>query len=164
MLSQDNIDSLLQDAQSAVDSLAGDVQTIAGGPEPEPVQDTDVSDSDISASTESAPAAVPQAAPVAVAPSPTPVLTPSECVERILKLRVPVVVRLAQRPMKMSILMKMTPGTILEFDRRVDRELDLLANNHQIGVGFAVKADEHFGLRITFVGDVKERIESLRGK
>lgn len=161
MLSQDNIDSLLQDAQSAVDSLAGDVQTIAEGPEPG-------QDSDASPSVGSPPPAVPQAQtqppPVAVTPSLPTGLSASDRVQRILKLRVPVVVRLAQRPMKMSLLMKMAPGTILEFDRRVDRELALLANNHQIGVGFAVKADEHFGLRITFVGDVKQRIESLRGK
>ena len=163
MLSQDNIDSLLQDAQSAVDSLAGDVQTIAEGPE-------SGQDSDASPSVGSPPPAVPQTQaqtqppPVAVTSSSTTCLSASECVGRILKLRVPVVVRLAQRPMKMSILMKMVPGTILEFDRRVDRELALLVSNHQIGVGFAVKADEHFGLRITFVGDVKQRIESLRGK
>ena len=57
--------------------------------------------------------------------------------------------------------MNLGPGTILEFDRTVDQELDLMISNRQIGCGVAVKVNEHFGLRITYIGDVKERINSL---
>jgi flagellar motor switch protein FliN/FliY len=79
----------------------------------------------------------------------------------VLKLRVPVVVRLAQRPMVLKDIMRMAPGTILEFDRSVDSELDLLVNNQTIGTGAAVKVNEHFGLRIQHIGNVRQRINSL---
>jgi len=80
---------------------------------------------------------------------------------RILRIRVPVVVRLAQRSMVLNEVMKLTPGTILEFDRTVDSELDLLVNNHPIGSGVAVKVNERFGLRINRIGNLAQRIASF---
>ena len=94
------------------------------------------------------------------APAPTP---PGGKVDRILGIQVPVVVRLAERAIPVSEVLKMSPGTILEFDRTVDMDLDLLVNNHQIGSGVAVKVNERFGLRIQKLGDLGERIRSLGG-
>lgn len=65
--------------------------------------------------------------------------------------------------MPLCEILKIVPGTILEFDRRVDEQLDLLANKHQIGSGVAVKVNEQFGLRVTYIGDIKQRIRSLAG-
>jgi hypothetical protein len=39
--------------------------------------------------------------------------------------------------------------------------LELRVNNKAIGTGQAVKVGENFGLRITFMGDLKERITAL---
>ena len=50
----------------------------------------------------------------------------------------------------------------MEFDRGVNEELDLMVNNRKIGTGQAVKIGEHFGLRVAFIGDAKQRIASLR--
>ena len=63
--------------------------------------------------------------------------------------------------MLVGSIMKMGPGTILEFDRTVDEELDLMINNCKIGAGVAVKVNEHFGIRITKIDTVQERIDSL---
>ncbi|MFQ5500985.1 MAG: FliM/FliN family flagellar motor switch protein [Phycisphaerae bacterium] len=138
MFSQDEIDAVLKDAQEAVDTLAGDVDAMGDSTA---VQATP------------APAGPPPAQPAAAPRSPT--------LDRILKLKVPVRVRLANRSMLVSEIMNLGPGTILEFDRTVDQELDLMISNRQIGCGVAVKVNEHFGLRITYIGDVKERINSL---
>jgi flagellar motor switch/type III secretory pathway protein FliN len=144
MFSQDEIDAVLNSAQDAVSELAGNVSTLVdqGG-------------------QGRAPAAAPSS--VAAAPSPPPpTARPStDRLKGILKLRVPVVVRLAERPMLLSEIMKIVPGKIIEFPRTVDEELDLLVNNHQIGSGVAVKVNERFGLRVTYVGDVKDRLKSL---
>jgi flagellar motor switch/type III secretory pathway protein FliN len=135
MFSQDEIDAVLSQAQEAVDSLAQ------------------------SAGVTAAPAA---AAPPVVAPlqlsSPA-----SDRTNNILKIRVPVVVRLADRPMVLNEIMKLGPGTILEFYRSVDSELDLMVNNRRIGCGVAVKVNEHFGLRLNRLGDLRQRIASLGG-
>lgn len=144
MFSQEDIDAVLRDAQQAVDELAQDVGHLQGGG--------------------SGPAHSPSATAVAAAPplaSHAPARPIGSHVRRILKLKVPVIVRLARRNMLVSSIMKMGPGTILEFDRTVDEELDLMINNCKIGAGVAVKVNEHFGIRITNIDTVEERIDSL---
>lgn len=84
-------------------------------------------------------------------------------VDRILKLKVPVIVRLAQKKMPVSEIMRLSLGSVLEFDQSVDEPLKLLVNNSVVGEGEAVKVGEKFGLRVTQIGDVHERIDALRG-
>jgi flagellar motor switch/type III secretory pathway protein FliN len=136
---QDDIDAVLTEAQSAVSALASDVN-------------------DLSNRTPSARGS----STVAPAPIRRPLSASPDHMQRILKLKVPVVVRLANRTMSVAEIMKITPGTILEFSRGIEQDLDLLINNHQIGNGVAVKVNEHFGVRLTYVGDVRNRINSLK--
>ena len=140
MFSQDEIDAVLKDAQQAVDALASD---IGGAGDP----------SGSATATASATMAAPE-------PTAAPVCD-SGRVQRLLKICVPIRVRLAERSMPVNQIMQLGPGTILEFERTVDRELDLMINNCHVGNGVAVKVNEHFGLRVTRIGDLRERIESL---
>jgi|CXWL01.1.fsa_nt_gi flagellar motor switch protein FliN/FliY len=133
MLPQPEIDTVLSDAQSAVDQLAAEVG-----------QFSDAADS--------APAR--SAGPARLGSLP-------QSMQRIFKIRVPVVVRLAQRNILLSDVLRLAPGSILEFNRSVDLDLDLMVNNRQIGSGVGVKVGERFGLRVNYVGDVRQRIESL---
>lgn len=80
---------------------------------------------------------------------------------RILKIEVPVVVRVGERQMRMHEVLGLVPGSIIELNKRAEDELDLLINNKQIGSGNAVKVGENFGLRVTYIGDVRARIEAL---
>ena len=80
---------------------------------------------------------------------------------RILRLEVPVIVKLAERKLSMSEVLRLGVGAIIEFAKSSDEPLDLLINNKPIGVGEAVKVGENFGLRITQVGDVKTVIKSM---
>jgi len=132
-----DIDAVLNSAQAAVDSLARQTGELTGEPTPSP-------DSPRTGG------------------STHPPLEVTRNIERILKLRVPVVVRLAERTLRTAEIMKLAPGSIVEFDRRVDDELDLMVNNRQIGTGQAVKVGEHYGLRVGFIGDARQRIASLR--
>lgn len=80
---------------------------------------------------------------------------------RILRLQVPVIVRLAERTMPLSEIVNLSSGAILEFDKPAEAELDLMINNKCIGRGSAVKVGENFGLRITTIGSVHDRIVAL---
>lgn len=82
---------------------------------------------------------------------------------QILRIRVPVTVKLAERKLLLREVMRLGTGAIIEFAQRVDEPLELTINNKTIGVGETVKVGKHFGLRITRVGDVKQIIASLGG-
>jgi len=81
--------------------------------------------------------------------------------DQILKLEVPIVVRLGERRMKLSEVVALLPGAIIELAKQAEDELDLLVNNKQIATGTAVKVGENFGLRITYIGDAGDRIRAL---
>jgi flagellar motor switch protein FliN/FliY len=86
--------------------------------------------------------------------------TPSE-LQRILQLQVPVIVKLAERKITMSEVLRLGVGAIVEFAKKNDEPLELLINNKPIAVGEAVKVGENFGLRLTQIGDVKTVIRSM---
>jgi len=87
--------------------------------------------------------------------------TPQEELDRILKMQVPVIVKLAERRLQLSEVMRLGAGAIIEFSKRSDEPLELLVNNKAIAAGETVKVGENFGLRITQVGDLKSTIQSL---
>jgi flagellar motor switch protein FliN len=80
---------------------------------------------------------------------------------RILHLEVPVIVRLAERTLPLSQIISLTCGAIIEFVKSSDSPLDLMINNKCIGQGIAVKTEENFGLRVTRMGSVRERVQAL---
>lgn len=80
---------------------------------------------------------------------------------RILRLQVPVIVKLAERRLTMAEVLRLGTGAIIEFAKANDEPLELLINNKAIGLGEAVKVGENFGLRITQIGDVRAVIRSL---
>jgi flagellar motor switch protein FliN len=93
-----------------------------------------------------------------------PGLPEPEDPRRILRLQVPVIVRLAERTMPLAEIVNLSSGAILEFDKPAEAELDLMINNKCIGQGQAVKCGENFGLRITAIGSVRDRIVALGPK
>ncbi len=82
---------------------------------------------------------------------------------RILQLDVPIIVRLADRMMRLSEVVKFTTGSIIEFEKPSDDDLELLVNNKRIGQGQAVKVGENFGLRITDINSLQDKIAALGG-
>lgn len=78
-----------------------------------------------------------------------------------MKLEVPLIVLVDQREMTVGEVLHLAPGAIIELPKESDDELDIYVNNKPIGHGSAVKVGENFGVRISFCGDVRERIEAL---
>lgn len=107
-------------------------------------------------------------ATAAPAPPPPPVqravrLPDDPELRRILRIRVPVIVQLAQRAMPIETVRALAVGAIIEFEKSVEQELDLMINNRLVGHGACVKVGENFGLRITKIIDKSQRIRSLGG-
>lgn len=73
-------------------------------------------------------------------------------VRSILRLEVPVIVQLGERQLTLREILALVPGSIIEIPKLADDELDLVVNNHRIGVGSAVKVGENFGIKITAIG------------
>lgn len=84
-------------------------------------------------------------------------------VQRILRLSVPVIVKLAERRLPVAEVLRLGTGSIIEFQKSFDEPLELMINNKVIGLGEAVKVGENFGLKISQVGDVKSVIKSMGG-
>ncbi len=154
MISQDKIDTVLQDAEKAVDTLSADVDRLAqSGDNPPAASSRTEAPADKTADASPTPSKRVSAAEPRI---------PAR-LRRLLSLRVTVSVQLAQRRMPLSEILKIVPGTILEFSRTVDQELDLMIGKHCIGQGAAVKLNEHFGLRINGIGDVRDRLATMTG-
>lgn len=79
----------------------------------------------------------------------------------ILSLETPIIVLIGERQLPLREVLALAPGSIIELPKQSDEELDLLVNNKRVGTGVAVKVGENFGLQISFIGDVQERIAAL---
>jgi flagellar motor switch protein FliN/FliY len=90
-----------------------------------------------------------------------PTVTQNNELERILRLQVPVIVRLADRKLSLSEVLRLGVGAIIEFSKNSDEPLELLINNKPIALGVTVKVGENFGLKVTQIGDVKQVIRSM---
>jgi flagellar motor switch protein FliN/FliY len=84
--------------------------------------------------------------------------------KRILRLQVPVIVKLAERKLTMVEVLRLGNGSIIEFFKSNDQPLELLINNKTIAVGETVKVGENFGLRITQIGDIRQIIEAMNAQ
>lgn len=79
----------------------------------------------------------------------------------ILQLEVPLIVLIAEHKLTVEEVRNLAPGAIIELPKESDEDLEILVNNQGIAMGQAVKVGENFGVRITFVGDIKQRIEAM---
>ena len=70
----------------------------------------------------------------------------------ILDLEVPLIVQIASRTMAVWEVVELEHGSIIEFPRSADEELEILVNNKSVGQGTAVKVGENFGIRISSIG------------
>ncbi len=87
--------------------------------------------------------------------------SPKAEVKRILGLSVPLTVIVAERDMAVEAILAMKVGTIIEFDVMFDSDLILHIAKRPIAVGQAIKVGENFGLRISEIDPVSQRIDAM---
>ncbi len=85
-------------------------------------------------------------------------------IQRILQVQVPIIVRLAGKIMPLGEIMQLQPGAIIEFNKMIGEDLDLMINNKCIGGGQAVKVGEKFGLKVTHIATIDKMILAMGGK
>ena len=81
---------------------------------------------------------------------------------RAMQLRMPVHVTLAERKMRMSDIMQLLPGSIVEFRKSSEEFLDLRVGHITIGRGEAVIVNEHFGLQIREMIDIRTALAAAK--
>ena len=85
----------------------------------------------------------------------------SNAVDQILSVKVPVIVRVAEKQMTVEDVLKLSLGSIITFDKDAYQYIELMVNNSVIGLGQPVKRGEKFGLRVVQIGEITDTIKSL---
>jgi len=138
-----------------------------------PVSKADMVLGDVSckqATTARSTAAAQSKADVQPAPQPKPDSSRSRTGKRefppftrsLLRVRVPIVVTLAEKKQPLSRIMELGPGQIIQFEKSCEETLDLEAGECRIAAGEAVKVGDKFGLRITSIVPPEERFLPVR--
>jgi flagellar motor switch/type III secretory pathway protein FliN len=68
---------------------------------------------------------------------------------------------LAERDLDIASVLEIAQGTILEFEKGFDEEIDLQISDQSVACGHVVKVGENFGLRISWIRSLEERIQAL---
>ncbi len=80
---------------------------------------------------------------------------------QILSINLPVIVKIAEKRMTISEILKLNHGSLIQFDKGAYQHFDLMVNNSTIGLGQPVKIGEQFGVKITHIGDITDTIRSM---
>lgn len=80
----------------------------------------------------------------------------------LLKIRVPVLVTLAESKKAIGQITELVPGSIIHFDKSCDETLTLQVGETTVARGEAVKVGDKFGLRITSMVMPDERFLKLQ--
>jgi flagellar motor switch/type III secretory pathway protein FliN len=75
---------------------------------------------------------------------------------------VPVVVTLAEKRQKLSRIIELGPGAIIQFDKSCEEMLELEVGTRHVALGEAVKVGDKFGLRITAMALPDERFNPVQ--
>jgi flagellar motor switch protein FliN/FliY len=84
--------------------------------------------------------------------------------KNLLRIRVPVMVTLARKKQRVSSIVELGLGTILQFQKSCEQLLEIEVNGHEIGQGEAVKVGDKFGLRVSNLTLPGERFNAIGDK
>ena len=84
-----------------------------------------------------------------------------EKLQRLVKIKIPLIVCLAEKHMSLDAIINLAEGSIIQFEKTAESMLELMVNNRVIGFGEAVKIGENFGLQVKQICDPRTTIERL---
>ncbi len=84
--------------------------------------------------------------------------------DAILQLEVPLIVQIGRHTMPIGQIKRLQPGSIIELPKDSRDELDILLNDKVIGRGRAVKVSENFGIKLSSVGNLDDRVDAFGPK
>lgn len=82
--------------------------------------------------------------------------------ELILDIPLEIRVELGRSARKIREVLELGPGSVVELDKQAGEPVDILVNNKLFARGEVVVIDENFGVRITDILSIEERIEALK--
>ncbi len=80
----------------------------------------------------------------------------------LLKIKVPVVVTLAEKRQPLGKVVELCPGSIIQFEKSCEEMLQLDVGGQHVATGEAIKVGEKFGLRITSMILPDERFQAVQ--
>ncbi|MCX6640539.1 MAG: flagellar motor switch protein FliN [bacterium] len=82
--------------------------------------------------------------------------------ETLMDLELPVIIELGRTNMFIKDILELSPGAIIELNKLSGEPVDLFVNDKKFARGEVVVIDQNFGIRITDLVKVEDRIHSLR--
>lgn len=76
-------------------------------------------------------------------------------IERVIDVPLAVTLRFGQREMRLREVLELSPGSLIELDRRIEDPVDLLLGDRVIARGEVVIVDGNYGLRVTEISQAK---------
>lgn len=83
-------------------------------------------------------------------------------IEILMDLELPVIIELGRTSMFIKDILELGPGSIIELNKLSGEPVDLYVNDRKFAQGEVVVIDENFGIRITDLVKVEDRIRSLK--
>lgn len=94
------------------------------------------------------------------APEPEPV-SPGANLDVVLDIPVTLSMEVGRRRMTIRDLLKLSQGSVLELDRDAGAPMDVMVNGTLIAQGEVVVVNDRFGIRLTDVVSMRERVKRL---
>jgi flagellar motor switch protein FliN/FliY len=85
----------------------------------------------------------------------------SKNLDLLLDVRLGARLRFGSRRMRLREILELNPGSVVELDRQVSDPVDLLVDNKLIARGEVVVVDGNYGLRVTEVAGLRQKLESI---
>jgi flagellar motor switch/type III secretory pathway protein FliN len=80
----------------------------------------------------------------------------------LLRITVPVSVRLASKKESVQEIIELAPGSIIKFDKACDQPLHLYVGDREVAAGEAVKIGDHFGFRLSQILMPREHFRTVQ--
>ena len=79
----------------------------------------------------------------------------------LMEVQLPVSIRFGETEMVLEEVIKLGVGSVIELNSAVDEPVELVVNGNILARGEVVTVDSYYGIRITEITSVGERIKSL---
>ncbi len=87
---------------------------------------------------------------------------PHNGIDMLLDVNLQVSVELGRTRLQIRDILQLGPGSIVELDKQAGDAVDILVNDKPIAKGEVIIIDENFGVRLTSITSVADRIKNLR--
>ena len=81
----------------------------------------------------------------------------------LMDVQLPVSIRFGETEMLLEDVVKLGVGSVIELSSTVDEPVELIVNGKSLARGEVVTIDGLYGVRITEISNVSERIRSING-